>query len=118
MTQLAASDEICQQKQDLLGSTCSKCWNDDVASSLEGGLDDIDEFELGVFQPAMEAIAVGGLHDQNVCLTNRAGLDHQRLFKATKVTGKDDGLTGHVRVSSNCNRGGTKNVAGVSKNHR
>ncbi len=116
IAQPAFAGEAVQVIQDLLGAADRERRHDHVASLfVQGALDDLDQFVLVAAMILVRAVAVGGLHDQDVRLLDGRRIAQDRTPRLAEIAAEHElgGLA--VFGDPDLDDGRAKDVAGVAE---
>lgn len=86
----SVSHQLVQQENDLLGAADGEGGGDDLAAAGGGAADDIGELIEDSTFVGMEAIAIGGLHDEVVAMGQGLGVANDGQMGTAHVAGEAD----------------------------
>ena len=97
----------------MLGAADGEGGADEAAAALDGTVDDIGQFALDSGEILVEAVTVGGLHDEVVGGREVLGITDDRQVFASDIAGEDERAALVIVLDVHVDAGGSEHVAGV-----
>ncbi len=113
------ADELGEVIEDLLGTADGEGGDEDAFAGVDGIFEDFEEFDEGLIERAVVAVAVGGFEEDEVGGGKRSGVAEHGSVEGAYIAGKDDDFFGGLPVGDgHLDAGGAEHVAGVDETNR
>ena len=110
--------DLFQEIQQFLRSTHGKRWNNDASAPLEGFQQNLHEILNIILWLFMQAIAIGGFHDDIIRNIGILWVTNQGLMEVPNITGEQQLFADTVFLQPNFNTGRSEQMSSIQKPDR